>query len=75
MRSSRWALSWMMRVEALAVRAARFSSAQQLGGVADRGKRIADLVRDVGGEPAERRELELLRLVLERDMVLEEDHA
>jgi hypothetical protein len=40
--------------QALAVLAALLL-AQQLGGVADRGQRVADLVRDVGGEAARAR--------------------
>ena len=48
--------------QALAVLAALLL-AQELGCVADGGQRIADLVRDAGRQPAERRELELLRLL------------
>ena len=35
---------------------------QQLSGVPDRRQRIADFVRDTGGQPAQRGQLELLRL-------------
>src|SRR6185503_20800456 len=48
---------------------------QQLRGVADGGERIADLVRDVGGQAAERGELELLRLVARARRVLDEQQA
>src|SRR6185503_15497280 len=48
---------------------------QELGGMADRGQRIADLVRDVRGQPAERGELEALRLLLRARRVLDEQHG
>ena len=41
----------------------------------DGGERVADFVRDVGGEPAERRQLELLRLLPGSRRVLDEQHA
>ena len=73
-RSSRPALSRMMRDQALA-RRLPVLLVHQLGRVGDRGERVADLVRDVGGEPAERGELQLARLVLELGDVLEVDHG
>src|SRR5687767_2598416 len=59
--------------QALAVLAALLL-AQELGGVADGGERVADLVRDARGEPAERGELELLRLLARARRVLDEQH-
>ena len=72
-RSRRWVLSWMMRVSRSRSVAALLL-AQQLGGVADRRERVADLVRDVGGQAAERGELELLRLLARARRVLDEQH-
>ena len=48
--------------------------AHQLGRVGDRRQRVADLVRDVGGEPAEGGEFQLARLVFQLGDVLEVDH-
>jgi hypothetical protein len=47
----------------------------QFRGVRQRGQRIADLVRDVRGEAAERRELHLAGLVFQLRDVLEVDHC
>src|SRR6267143_3165513 len=43
--------------------------------MADRRERITDFVRDVGGQPAERGELELLRLLARARHVLDEHYA
>ena len=72
-RSRRSVLSWMMRVRRPRSLVAPLL-VEQLGGVADRRQRIADLVRDVGGQPAERGELELLRLLARARHVLDEHH-
>src|SRR3954469_1470081 len=56
----------------LAVLAALFLL-QELGGMADGGERVADLVRDVGGEASERGELELLGLLARPARILDED--
>ena len=45
---------------------------QQLRGMAHRADRVADLVRDAGAEPAERRELRLLHALDDQRGVLEE---
>ena len=47
--------------------------AQQLRRVAHGADRVADLVRDAGGQPAQRRELRLLDAVRERAGVFQED--
>ena len=73
-RSRRCVLSWMMRVRR-SRSSPRLLLVQQLRGVADGGERVADLVRDVGGEAAERGELELLRLLARARRVLDEQHA
>src|SRR5882724_12298249 len=47
---------------------------EELGSVADGGEWIADLVRDVGGQAAERSQLELLGLLARARRVFHEEH-
>src|SRR3569623_781573 len=46
---------------------------QQLPGMTDGAERVADLMGDAGGEPTQRRELHLLRLLRQRGGILQKD--
>src|SRR5690554_3819256 len=51
----------------------KLDSGEQLRGMADGAERIADFVRNARGEPAERGELELLRLLVDGGHVFQKD--